>query len=45
LSLPHANPMKISPKNGRARLMTSIIGGLPGCHHPLRRLGAAFALL
>jgi len=25
LSLPQANPMKISPKNGNARLMTSII--------------------
>jgi hypothetical protein len=28
LSLPQAKPMKMSPKNGSARLRTSIIPGL-----------------
>jgi hypothetical protein len=45
--LPQAKPMKISPKNGSARLRTSIIrpgSGPPYCALDCT-LGAAFAFL
>jgi hypothetical protein len=45
--LPQAKPMKISPKNGSARLRTSIIprSGRRPVQPTLSLLGAAFAFL